>query len=89
MINDISQHSVATLFSCVGLHDHYFITNLLLSQFCKIFLKSLNIWHSYGGELIASSAHMCAGAMSCFKMMNVLEIRRVAGRTVVTVSWYD
>jgi len=31
MINDISQHSVATLFRCVGMHGHYFITYLLLS----------------------------------------------------------
>jgi len=66
-INGISQHSVATLFRCVGIgmQGHYFITNLLLSQFCKNFWNLSTFGKVMGEKLTGSSAHMCAGAMSC------------------------
>jgi len=63
MINDTSERNVSTWFRYSGTFDHYITTNLLLSLFWKNFFKSLNIWQSYGGKLIASSApgHCPAG----------------------------
>ena len=70
---------------CGGIFDHYFVTKYCFQCFTagsvlKQFLKSLNIWQSYVGKLIAAST-LCAGALSCWKVKNSLEIWRAACRS--------
>jgi len=48
---DISQGSVATRLGCGGVFVYDFVTNFLVSLTVKEFLKSANIWWSYGQEL--------------------------------------
>ena len=48
VINEKSQGSVATRLWCGGLFSNYITTDLLLSLLVKQFLKSVNIWRSYG-----------------------------------------
>ena len=48
---DISQGSVATRLGCGGVFVYTFVTNFLLSLTVTEFLKSVNIWWSYGQEL--------------------------------------
>jgi len=48
VINDKSQGSVATRLRCGGLFSNCFSTDSLLSLLVKQFLKSVNIWRSYG-----------------------------------------
>ena len=47
---DISQGSVATRLGCSGVFKYDFVTNFLLSLTVNEFLKSVNIWRSYGQE---------------------------------------
>ena len=49
---DISQGSVATHLGCGGVFVFDFVTNFLLSLTVKEFWKSVNIWWSYGQELV-------------------------------------
>jgi len=79
MINDTSQHTVATWSSCSGTFAHNFFYKFTAECVLKEFVKSLNIWQSYGEKLIASSA-LCAGPLSSWKMTNSLEIWRMSGR---------
>jgi len=44
----ISQGSVVTRLGCGGKYDTSVVAHLLLSQTMKEFLKSANIFHSYG-----------------------------------------
>jgi len=46
----ISQGSVATYVMCGGIFQYDFLVNLPLSLTLKEFLKSVNIWGSYGQE---------------------------------------
>jgi len=46
----ISQGSVATYFRCGGIFRDKFVANLPMSLSVKGFLKSVNIWGSYGQE---------------------------------------
>jgi len=46
----ISQGSVATYFRCDGIFRYNFVANLPVSQSAKEFLKSIDIWGSYGQE---------------------------------------
>ena len=47
---DISQGSVATYLRCGGIFKYQSVENLSLNLFVKEFLKSVNIWRSYGQE---------------------------------------
>ena len=50
LYRDISQGSLVTCLGCGGLFKYNFVTNFLLSITVKEFLKSVNIWRSYGQE---------------------------------------
>ena len=63
---NISRGSASTWFRYGGTFDHYFITNLLLSLFWKIF-KIVEHLAKLWGKLISSNA-LCAGALSCWKI---------------------
>ena len=46
----ISQGSVATYLRCGGIFKYELVANLPVSLLVKEFLKSVNIWGSYGQE---------------------------------------
>ena len=67
---DISQGSVATRLGCGGVFVHDFVTNFLLSLTVKEFWTSVNIWWSYGQELVVFFDSQCITA-SLYKQQKV------------------
>jgi len=69
---DVSQGSVLTQLRCGGIVNEDFVGNLLMNVSVKeLFLKSLNIWQSYGKII-----------MACFLLTHSVQPRVASAKSV-------